>query len=54
MYERRGVERVTGTLTVHLAVGHPLQFLIDEREQAIEGPRVPSRERLQERRHVRV
>jgi hypothetical protein len=54
MHQSRSVEGVAGTLTMHLPVGHTLQLVVDEREQAIEGLGVPRRELLQERCDVRV
>jgi hypothetical protein len=35
--ERRGLQRVTGALAIHLASGHPPQLRINQGHQLVEG-----------------
>ena len=45
--ERGGLQGVPGTLMPHVAARHPVQLLVDERRQAIEGRRISASPGLQ-------
>src|SRR6266545_6678871 len=48
VHERSGLQAVSGALVPHVAARHPVQLLVDEWRQAIEGRRISAAPGLQQ------